>query len=388
MIATCILLMGKPILKTAKVIFRYIYNSLFSISLKSSKQAKPFTVFPFHKDLVCIVKIPDSSAKKEYRISSNGFDFSDLDDGEYNVNFIFKEGLSKAISLKKTKIIIENGEYKTDFIDLSASIVSLSFNAYDKPVQNSKLTGTVQIEGESEKLNLNSITDSKGCYDTVLPKCKVEVEVKGVIDGKPVCINESYNIEESKPASNIEEAKTIRPKSFNKSVKCENYNISTAGKKVVYLCDISGSMDTSDNGVSRIVTLKKNIKKIIEENKNSFSVAAWNTSTSFSIGKEWLNKQNEAKNKTLLINWIDSLKAAGGTDMKQAIVAGISQFRDADEFVVLCDGDITPFDMASWSTFYRDNSKYMFSFVGIGNSSDEQMKEMSQIGNGQYTNAF
>ncbi|EGC32534.1 hypothetical protein DICPUDRAFT_155482 [Dictyostelium purpureum] len=420
MIATGIIAVGKPSLKIVKVILRHTYNYLFSISSLNSaeepstnantteneepletvneptkeevlaeekpiKSSKPFMVSPFHEDLVCLVEIPNSDREQEYRISSKGFEFSDLNDGEFNINFIFKKGLSKPISLKKTKILKENGEYKPGFIDLSASIISLSFNAYDKPVQNSKLTGTIQIEGEDEILNLDSMTDSKGFYKIVLPKSKVEVMVKGMVDGKPVCINESYIIEESKPASNIEQAKTIRPKSFNKSVNCTNYTITTTGKKTVYLCDISGSMSLSVNGVPQIEKLKSTLKKKIEENKNSISIAAWNKKTSFSIGNEWLNSETKSKNKIRLINWVDSLNPFGGNDMKQAILSSISQFGDAEEFVVLCDGDISPFDLASWSTFYRDNSKYIFSFVGIGSSSDEAMKQMSQISNGQYS---
>ncbi|EGC32533.1 hypothetical protein DICPUDRAFT_81636 [Dictyostelium purpureum] len=391
MIATYIVLFGKPSLKIVKVILRHTYYYLFSISsLYSAKnelhnEAKPFMVSIFHEDLVCLVEITGSGRMQEYRISSKGFDFSDLNDGEYVFNFIFKKGLSKPISLKKTKISIKNGEYKPDFIDLSASIVSLSFNAYDKPVQSSKITGTILIEGSCGAWHIDSMTDSKGFYKIVLPKSKVEVMVKGMVDGKPVCINESYTIEESKPASNIEEAKTIRAKSFNKSVNGSVYDIYTTGKKTVYLCDISGSMALSVNGVSQIEKLKSTLKKKIEENKNSISIAAWNRITDFSIGNEWLNSETEVKNKNRLINWVDSLRPSGGNNMVQAILSGISQFSDAEEFVVLCDGDTSPFDLASWSTFCRDNSKYIFSFVGIGSSSDDAMKQMSQVGNGQYS---
>ena len=72
--------------------------------------------------------------------------------------------------------------------------------------------------------------------------------------------------------------------------------------------------------------------------------------------------------------------------MKTGITDAINTFTSIENVVVICDGDITPFDLNSWKAFRSLYPKIIFHFVAVGSSANsETMKEMAVIGNGSYT---
>lgn len=272
------------------------------------------------------------------------------------------------------KLLSKGDKFTPDFIDLSSSIVDVSFRAFDKPVSNSNVKGTIEMLNDGSKVSFTSKTDENGTYSTILPECKISIDVEGTVDGNPVKINETIDIQKPEVINSIEELKDIKPKSFEKSEKCTDYNIKSKSKKSVLLVDVSCSM-----GGQPLEVAKSNSKKFIIDSQ-LFAIGAWSDAIKF-FKDSWETSSNiSAAN-----SWIDGLCVNGGTDIKQAIEGAISKFKDADEFWILCDGDTSTFpDLQSWSNFYSNNSKYLINFVGIGGSSDERMKNMAQISRGKF----
>ncbi|KAM9969810.1 hypothetical protein ACTFIR_001647 [Dictyostelium discoideum] len=348
------------------------------LSLKSHTSNTPsFTVGPYHPSVFATLKNKKSlhSQKHKSNISENGaFYFSFLDDGYYETEFFIENGHSNKLVLKKIEIVKQGDKFTPEFIDLSSSIVDVSFRAFDKPVSNSNVKGTIEMLNDGSKVSFTSKTDENGTYSTILPECKISIDVEGTVDGKTVKINETIDIQKPEVINSIEELKDIKPKSFEKSEKCTDYNIKSKSKKSALLVDISGSM-----GGQPLEVAKSNSKKFILDSQ-LFAIGAWSDAIKF-FSDSWESSSNiSAAN-----SWIDGLSVIGGTDIKQAIQGAISKFKDADEFWILCDGDTGTFpDLQSWSNFYSNNSKYIINFVGIGGSSDERMKNMAQISRGKF----
>ncbi|KAK5578821.1 hypothetical protein RB653_008494 [Dictyostelium firmibasis] len=354
----------------------YIFDKDLKKNSGKIKTGPSFFVGPYHPSVFLSIK----SLNEKIKISGDGgFYCSHLRDGSYNCEFYIENGNLEPMQLKKTTITKSGKLFKPDFIDLSSSLVEVSFRAFDKPVSNSDVKGEVDIKN-GNKVILTSKTDEKGKFSTLLPECKYTVTVEGKVDGKPIKISEHYEIQKPLPISNLEDLKKIKPKSFERSQDCADYNIKTGSNKTVYLPDISGSM-----GGQSMDILKINLKKLIGESNGFYAIAPWNHSIEF-YSEKWVP---HSSNTSGVVSWIDGLQSTGGTDIKQAIEEAIKKYSDADEFFVLCDGDTSAFpDMQSWSTFYSKNSKYIINFVGIGGQSDERMKSMAQISKGKFTKIF
>ncbi|KAM9988183.1 hypothetical protein ACTFIZ_003529 [Dictyostelium cf. discoideum] len=358
---------------------KFIYNSLnnHTTTTTTTTNLQSFTVGPYHPSVFATLKNKNSLDSQIYKrnISENGrFYFSFIEDGSYETEFFIQNGHSTQLMLKKIEIVKQGDKFTPDFIDLSSSLVDVSFRAFDKPVSNSNLKGTIEMKNGGGKVSFTSTTDDNGTYTTLLPECKISIDVEGTVDGKQVKINEVIDIQKPDVIKNLEDLKHIRPKSFEKSEKCNDYNIKSECKKGGLLIDTSGSMTGEPLGIA-----KNNGKKFIVD-YDQFAIGAWSDSIQF-YSDSWGTSSNISAANA----WIDALKANGGTDIKQAIEKAIAKFNDADEFWILCDGDTGTFpDLQSWSNFYSNNSKYIINFVGIGGSSDERMKNMAQISRGKF----
>ncbi|KAM9992300.1 hypothetical protein ACTFIY_009750 [Dictyostelium cf. discoideum] len=163
-------------------IFSYLIFSIFYILVHTS-------VFVTLKN-----KNSLHAQKHKSDISKNGiFNFSFLGDGSYEAEFF-----------------IENGDkFTPDFIDLSTSLVDISFRAFDKPVSNSNVKGTIEMQNNGSKVSFTSKTDENGTCSTFLPECKFSIYVDGTVDGKPVKMNEVIDIRKPKVINNLEELKHI-----------------------------------------------------------------------------------------------------------------------------------------------------------------------------------
>ncbi|KAN0021689.1 hypothetical protein ACTFIU_003833 [Dictyostelium citrinum] len=349
---------------------KFIFQSLNNNVINNTPS---FTVGPYHSSVSA--SLTNNLSSYSQSISKNGeFYFSFLEDGSYDSEFYIQNGHSTQLLLKKIIIEKQGNKFTPDFIDLSSSIVDVSFRAFNKPVANSKVNGTIEFLQDGNKISISSLTDENGTYSTLLPECKLSIGVDGTVDGKPVKINEVYDIQRSEPIQTLQDLKDVKPKSFEKSEKCTDYNIKTKCKKSVFLPDTSGSMVGNPMEI-----LKTNCKNFIV-NSDQFAIGCWSHSIDF-YSDSWESSSNLSKANA----WIEGLVANGGTDIKQAIEKAISKFHDADEFWILCDGDTNTFpDIQSWSNFYSNNSKYIINFVGIGSQSDERMKTMAQISRGKF----
>ncbi|EAL61813.1 hypothetical protein DDB_G0291658 [Dictyostelium discoideum AX4] len=333
-----------------------------------------FTVGPYHPSVFATLKNKNSLQKHKSDICKNGrFYFSFLEDGSYDAEFFIESGHSTKLKLKKIKIVKQGDKFTPDFIDLS-SLVDISFRTFDKPISNSIVKGTIEMQNNGSKVSFTWTTDDNGTYSTLLPECKFSINVEGIVDGRPVKMNEVIDILTSDVINNLEELKYIKPRSFEISQKCTNYNIKSKSEKSVLLIDVSRSMTGAQLDIA-----KNNSKKFIAES-DKFAIGAWSYSIKFFSDSWGTSSKISAAN-----SWIDGLCSDGHTEIKQAIEEAITKFKDADEFWILCDGDTDAFpDLQSWSNFYSNNSKYIINFVGIGGLSDERMKSMVQISRGKF----
>ncbi|KAN0039057.1 hypothetical protein ACTA71_001251 [Dictyostelium dimigraforme] len=354
---------------------KFVIQSLnsSSIQLKNQSMSPSFTVGPYHPSVFACLQKKNSSNPQIFKskISDNGiFYFSFLEDGSYDAEFFIQNGHPTPLLLKKLKIVKNGDQFTPDFVDLSSSVVEVSFRAFNKPVSNSQVTGTIEFANGGTKTSITSLTDGNGVYTTLLPECKYIVGVDGIVDGKPVKIDETLDIQKPTALKSAEDSKKAKPKVFEKTQTCTDYNMKSNSKKAVYLLDTSGSMSGQ-----RLDLGKDNLKKSIV-GVDQFAFGAWSDSISF-YSDSW--ETLTSLSKTKIHSWIDGLSAGGGTDIRQAIEKGIQKYKDADEFWILCDGDTGTFpDLQSWSNFYSSNSKYIINFIGIGNS-DERMKNMAQV---------
>ncbi|KAM9956971.1 hypothetical protein ACTFIR_003708 [Dictyostelium discoideum] len=283
-----------------------------------------FTVGPFHPSVFATLKNKNSLHSQEYKsgICENGrFYFSFLEDGSYDAEFFIENGHTDRLKLKKIKIVKQGDKFTPDFIDLSSSLVDISFRAFDRPVSNSIVKGTIEMENDGSKVSFTSTTDENGTYSTILPECKFSINVEGTVNGKPVKMNEVIDIQKSEDINNFEELKYIKPRSFEISEKCTNYNIKSNLEKSVLLVDVSHSMTGTQLDIA-----KNSSKKFIAES-DQFAIGAWSYSIKF-FSDSW----GTSSNISAANSWIDSLCSDGHTEIKNAIEEAITKFNDADEF--------------------------------------------------------
>jgi len=71
--------------------------------------------------------------------------------------------------------------------------------------------------------------------------------------------------------------------------------------------------------------------------------------------------------------------------MKLAIEEALKKFPSATDFYVMCDGDVSPFDLSSWEAFRNRFTGYVFNFIALGKLSDTgTMGQMASIGGGTF----
>ena len=107
----------------------------------------------------------------------------------------------------------------------------------------------------------------------------------------------------------------------------------------------------------------------------------WDDSTYFCVGT-WLKIENELE----VTKWINSLQARGQNEMEEAITTAFKTLGQIDNVIVICDGDVSPFNESSWTRYRNKYPETRFHFVAVGSRSDfSEMKKMASIGNGSFT---
>merc|ERR1712232_136698 len=127
--------------------------------------------------------------------------------------------------------------------------------------------------------------------------------------------------------------------------------------------------------------LKKSFREIAQKSAVEgcpFAIGAWNTEV-YWASTSWITTPTSS-----LDSFIQSLRASGGTVMKQAILKGMSRFPDATDAYVMCDGDISPFRVdingGTWKPFRQQYPRVTFHFIALGKASNvEQLQQMADI---------
>ena len=137
----------------------------------------------------------------------------------------------------------------------------------------------------------------------------------------------------------------------------------------------------------RMPKMKETMKRLVELQQLGLSslqcigLLAWDTTVNKATDLVHLPHAHA-------LEWVDNLAPRGGNNMKNALLVAGAEFALATDFVVLCDGDPTPFSAAAdWKLFYDSQLKpKRVHFVSISQESP-QLKEMSQVSAGEYIEA-
>lgn len=174
--------------------------------------------------------------------------------------------------------------------------------------------------------------------------------------------------------------------------------------KVAVLGDISGSMDST-----KMDLLRKAFRDLVTQSKQerwALVLAKWDSWIEFHEVKADAEASSE--------DWISSLSARGGNDMRHAIEQCMQEFPDVDTCYVMCDGDVSPFEIngsitdcltnvpkpsrardesnassysgTDWATFRARWPGTTFHFIAFGSGADaDRMRQMTEIGGGNFT---
>jgi hypothetical protein len=314
--------------------------------------------------------------------SESPIDFSGKEDGKYTaqVKSVFGTELLELPSFTVTK---NKNMLIPSFIDLKITRVEIHFFYKDKPLSGADVDGTFTLKTSAKVTKFSTKTSEKGAALFVCPEGPLYVEAKKVVDGDEVKLKQELLVPFPNPVNDKEEMNDIKP--IVLIVNQDSDRISNIIKftgSVAFLGDCSGSM-SNDNNIEKLRREYSIIWEDAKKNglKSNIAFMAWDTASYF-CKKSWLclSDDNEVK------QWISDLQARGGTYMKTAITDAINTFTSVENVVVICDGDITPFNLDSWKEFRSLYPKIRFHFIALGSSSNsEAMKEMAIIGNGTYT---
>jgi len=267
-----------------------------------------------------------------------------------------------------------NGAVSVQSVDTRATIIETVFKRKDIPLAGATILGNF-ASNDGLQCTLTGTTDTEGKYTIVLPQGIIEnLQAK---NGEFVVPKHGkIVIPPASPSSTPRKTKVIvievDPSTFSRGVAPQSDN-----PQIVILGDISGSMS------DRIEILKRSFLDIFEMaiKKNwKVALAAWDTSVEW-CSTEWI----QSHQRDIVTKWVAARTARGGNDMKLAIEEALKKFPSATDIYVMCDGDVSPFDLSSWEAFRNRFTGYVFNFIALGKLSDTgTMGQMASIGGGTF----
>jgi hypothetical protein len=295
-------------------------------------------------------------------------DLNFLPDGSHHIEVFSQEG----VPLQSFKINKKGTKFDPAFVDLQSYLLKFQFSNKDAPIQNAPVAGT--ISSRSNKYNFSRTTDPFGTISVIVPESTIEMRVT-TADKKT--LEHRVTVPKLDPVTSQKESR-LRTPTIGVNTEASFLHLQ-AKDSLALLADISGSMEGE-----QIEREKRTLIKILEESiskSRRVAIMTWNTNSYWCLGKQWLGPELLSSAR----NWIQSLRAEGGTAMEQAILMAIKSLPDVKEICVLCDGDITPFDVNSWRTFRAAYPAITFSFIAIGESAQwKEMQQMALIGGGSF----
>jgi len=291
-------------------------------------------------------------------------------------------------------------------VDTRATIIESVFKRKDIPLTGAAVLGNF-TSSTGVQCTLKGKTDAEGKYTIVLPQGIIEnfqanngefvVPKRGKIIVPPA---------DSSPTPRKSNVIVIEidATTFSSGVAPQGDN-----PQIVILGDISGSM----GGYEKMNILKRSFLDIFEMalKKNwKVALAAWDSWVEWCT-TEWI----QSHQRDIVTRWVSARHARGGNDMRYAIEEALRKFPSATDIYIMCDGDVSPFNMpggitgidiskdvprpssptaesrdssynqTSWKGFRDRFPGCLFHFIALGvSSSAEMMGEMASIGGGTF----
>ena len=121
--------------------------------------------------------------------------------------------------------------------------------------------------------------------------------------------------------------------------------------------------------------MKSTFRSLFEESVNGIAFGVWDHLVEFMCSHYiYPSKPDDVD---AFATWLEGIEAWGGTDMRRALVEGISHFSDATDVYVLCDGE---FEFADMQEFLSSEScrNRRFHMIAMEDEADiDKMKAMA-----------
>jgi hypothetical protein len=304
---------------------RLIDHGILVPSTPSSEPKNRVAVFPPSAEYFAVVLDGDDKVAKGGEPQRCGafLDFSSVEDGKYTLIFFAPKDPSSpdhrdGIIVAKFQIEIANGKCSPSFVDTCGSEVQVTTFVDDVPTGG---VVTVTPEGGSQ-ITRSSGVDGKAKF--CLPPGKMDVTTPA---GSVVVFVQKRDPLLEPPTSPVPPQEVIR------AIGCPNFSnalpLDNDQAKVAVCGDISGSM----NG-KKMTLLTDSFKQLCAKAKGTLRLYSWNG---------MLQKAPATDPERQI--WIDQLLADGGNDMRYAIEQTVKDFPDVTELYIMCDGDVSPFNV-------------------------------------------
>jgi len=289
-------------------------------------------------------------------------------------------------------------------VDTGGTLIESLFKIKDVAFSGAIVLGSF-TDTSGKQYNLTGKTSNDGTFKVVLPpgtihslearKAEIVIPKRGKVIIPPVT-----------RSTVLRNAKSIMievdPSSFSSAVAPDSPNA-----EIVILGDVSGSMGSGN----RMSVLKKSFNDILDKafDKNwKVSLASWDSWVDW-CSTSWI----QPSQKVSVQQWIAGRTSRGGNDMRHAIEEAMRCFPLATDVYIMCDGDISPFQIpggktdvltnvprpsaaenesssttyagSSWEAFRNRFAKTKFHFIALSESSSaDQMTQMASVGGGDY----
>lgn len=301
------------------------------------------------------------------------------------------------------------------YYDIGGKTIEFKFQYQDAPITNQEVHGafTAASSLTSAPEEVRVMTNDKGVSKLTVPSGggTIQAEVRTESDEAVVRVEIPVSARQpiapglEKPPENVSKATEIGAMGDCTIL----FNLDVGSKNVALLGDTSGSMDGARLGCLRISMFKSFFESVQDD--VPIALATWTSETDIC-----LNKYLELDDRCEVENWINSMNAEGGTNLRQALETILTTFPDLEQIFVVCDGDMSPFTVDgtglkisasdapyspycklgdlkipnfttyTWQSFRALHPNVRFHFIGIEDGVDVNvMGRMAEIGNGNLT---
>jgi hypothetical protein len=337
---------------------------------KPKKQGPYITVHPASKD----VKLQISGLKySATQTADQPIDCGAMSEGRYTITASYITGTNIPLGVWEFEY---DGVDKVSpqYIDMQVQHLNLKFTDQNVPVSNSNVKGT--FTSNQTNYNINTTTNNAGTVGLVLPTGRLNVSTTH----NNTTISHSFDVQKPAPVSQSQ-AKDAKPMPVSYHHNPKYVTIDNNDCTVV-LGDVSGSMGRGN----QMQLLKNTFLEILRSQLRSgykVALASWDTQTYWCNSGRWMKSHSE---QTIAEQWINSQVHRGDNDMRQAIISAINSLSDAKHIIIMCDGDVTPFDNRSWEQLVNKYNNIVFHLVAIGQAADKvMMQKMATIGRGSFS---